>query len=301
MIKLKPRMQVWHAGLGVIRGYRDAQRAVQTRTMLSELPTLPPLHGPHRSKHTQAAGGTALVLGIIVVCVGSTLASTLAAPVSDAAAFTLIGLVGLAAVVALICLAGLLFGDPGVVRRTPDSTLPVPTEVTAALDAGKTPSDAGLRNLGGEDGKSYCVRCCVWRIAPPLAEGTTCLGVRCEPKQAGSFHHCSVCQRCVSDFDHHCGVFGRCIAGKGRRGNMKYFLAIIAAGQIGVAVACAAVSTGLVYRWGPVALAPLLGALCCVAPVTRGWFGFFRCPRLPLTRRLQQGVSALRSNLEFEC
>ena len=35
--------------------------------------------------------------------------------------------------------------------------------------------------------------------------------------------------------------------------------------QVGVAVACAAVTTGLVYQWGPVALAPLLGALCCPA------------------------------------
>ena len=46
-------------------------------------------------------------------------------------------------------------------------------------------------------------------------------------------HHCSICQRCVVDFDHHCGVFGRCIAGQGMRGNMGYFKVVLAMGCLG--------------------------------------------------------------------
>ena len=47
-------------------------------------------------------------------------------------------------------------------------------------------------------------------------------------------HHCSICQRCVVDFDHHCGVFGRCIAGKGWRGNMGYFKGILFLALLGM-------------------------------------------------------------------
>ena len=44
------------------------------------------------------------------------------------------------------------------------------------------------------------------------------------PEQERKVHHCSICQRCVADFDHHCGVFGRCIAG----GNLSSFYGLIA-------------------------------------------------------------------------
>ena len=39
------------------------------------------------------------------------------------------------AVVALICLAGLLFGDPGVVHRTSTSTSPLPPAVAERMEA----------------------------------------------------------------------------------------------------------------------------------------------------------------------
>jgi hypothetical protein len=51
-----------------------------------------------------------------------------------------------------------------------------------------------------------------------------------EQREEQHVHHCSICQRCVVDFDHHCGVFGRCIAGEGMRGNMGYFKVVIAMG-----------------------------------------------------------------------
>lgn len=53
------------------------------------------------------------------------------------------------------------------------------------------------------DQGSICSQCHVWR--PLLA------------------HHCSICQRCVRQFDHHCGVFGRCIAER----NHRWFVIII--------------------------------------------------------------------------
>ena len=43
-------------------------------------------------------------------------------------------------------------------------------------------------------------------------------------------HHCSVCQRCVADFSHHCSFFGRCIAGRGLRGNYKFFVTVVNVG-----------------------------------------------------------------------
>lgn len=154
-------------------------------------------------------------------------------------------LVHIEAVIALICLAGILFGDPGVVHRTPDNVSPMPAEVEKRLRSGE--ALLSLRNLHGEEG-SYCVRCCVWRRPRPARchedERCSLLGffVRCangdpcgddddEPDAAP--HHCSTCNRCVLYFDHHCGVFGRCIAGRGLGGNIGYFRTIIMMGVLG--------------------------------------------------------------------
>merc|ERR1712194_771580 len=115
-------------------------------------------------------------------------------------------------------MGGLLFGNPGVVRRSETTCYPIPQEVETRLSKG-LPYDS-LGNMPGKD-CSYCVRCLVWR-----------------PSHA---HHCSTCQRCVHNFDHHCGVFGRCIAGQGLRGNMKYFKTLISIGMMGGATALAAV------------------------------------------------------------
>lgn len=99
--------------------------------------------------------------------------------------------------------------------------------------AGQTLESAGINtNYHDEIRGSYCVRCLVWR------------------QRHERVHHCSICQRCVFDFDHHCGVFGRCIAGHGFRGNMGYFKIIIGTGTVGVLTAVAAVVFAVSTRSG---------------------------------------------------
>ena len=140
------------------------------------------------------------------------------------------------AAVALGCLGGLLLGDAGeVTRGDPAATAPRPAEVDARLRDGRPLDD--LRNPEEPGtGRTYCVRCFVWR--PPRGA-------------SGAPHHCRVCQRCVVDFDHHCGVFGRCIAGPNPsepgflwRGNRRFFVAIIGTGQLAFLTTVAATVAG---------------------------------------------------------
>ena len=62
------------------------------------------------------------------------------------------------------CLLGILYGDPGVVKRTPENCLPLPETVAERLQRGE--SLEGLDNLQHAQLGSYCVRCCVWRRDP---------------------------------------------------------------------------------------------------------------------------------------
>ena len=81
--------------------------------------------------------------------------------------------------------------------------MPIPQgQVREQLLKGQRPTGF-LGNVHDQRLGSYCTRCLVWRRNDEQA------------------HHCSICQRCVTNFDHHCGVFGRCIAGDGFGG--KFF------------------------------------------------------------------------------
>ena len=179
----------------------------------------------------------AITAGLVTVVRAS---ASLLGPPGSAAVAAAHWLIYLQAGLALVCLAGLMLGDPGVVQRTAATQLPVPEEVAARVEAGQ--GLEGIANLKHPMHGSYCIRCCVWRptveasraaraervaAAPAWARWS----LRCwlGPTAGGSTpgvhqkqpHHCSVCQRCVLGFDHHCGVFGRCIAGEGASGNLR--------------------------------------------------------------------------------
>lgn len=103
------------------------------------------------------------------------------------------------AVIAFACLLYLTMGfglEP--IARSDATCFPVPKELSL-------PVPQGARNVPGEPGYSYCVRCLVWRDAYA--------------------HHCSICQRCEPLFDHHCRFLGVCVGGSTfpPRGNMTAF------------------------------------------------------------------------------
>lgn len=158
-------------------------------------------------------------------------------------------------VVALIGLILIQLLDPGIIRRTDETCQPVPSPVAECLEADQ-PLD-GLKNfVDAQSAKSYCVRCCVWR---PIGS-----------------HHCSICQRCVCEFDHHCAVFGRCIGGSvdGCRGNLLVFrvnMTNLAAAPITLGIALVA---HLTQYLGGVAGALMVfcpASAICIGCIRRNW------------------------------
>ena len=186
---------------------------------------MPPFPRPdYASRNSQACTGVFVVTfitGLLVALphgVGATAPRAL--PIFAAWDAPTIGFMCLyiEAFLAMVCLIGILFGDPGALKRSPSSCFPLPPSISDKLRAKQ--SLAHLDNIY-TNGQIFCVRCCIWR---PESHGT----------RADATHHCSICQRCVVDFDHHCGVFGRCIAGKGWRGNMGYFKGILLLAILGL-------------------------------------------------------------------
>jgi hypothetical protein len=209
----------------------DAETTEETASMIAEsmiaesmtverLDALLPLPKPNlQAMRQQAALGISVVLSLITVINALTfMVISFCGTLDDTAVYTCAALMSTLTAVALACLVGIIFGDPGVIKRSAESSFPLPDEVLQRLTGGFALDD--LRNLpfpgaGQEEGappKTFCVRCLVWR------------------PHGG--HHCKTCQRCVCDFDHHCGVFGRCIAGKLRpvpSGNWPFFTGILLA------------------------------------------------------------------------
>eukprot|EP00439_Symbiodinium_sp_Y106_P079908 s1399_g18.t1 len=217
--------------------YDLAQKLSEKDSPTQELlALLPPLPEPNRwEMRSESACGCGLVLGLIAVLVTATrhMTAKIAGHVNEA-------------ILALMCLLGLMWGDGGVVQRSRRTCFPVPPAVLAALQAGSS-LDHFQNIIEGDS--SYCVRCCVWRRTTEGKPTSSCRRVfLCDTGSEYNFHHCSVCQRCVSNFDHHCGVFGRCIAGVGLTGNMGFFTGIILLGLAGGLTCFASVFLGLIYQ-----------------------------------------------------
>ena len=228
--------------MALLRVASDAQLEVEAPLEGIDWLKLPPLQKRGSERRTEAFTGVGVVLGIIGACVAGTHTGVqLMSCVPDHAFRRWLPLLVYGeAFIALICLIGLMFDDGAVIKRSKLTCAPTPASVKTWLQLAE--SSKGRKNITGDDGRVYCVRCHVWR-----------------PRDSRA-HHCATCQRCVVDFDHHCGVFGRCIAGSGFRGNMKWFVTVIAMGYAGAGTATASL---------------LLGALKCgeIGAASYGQFG----------------------------
>jgi hypothetical protein len=189
---------------------------------------LPPMPQPRRGQmRSEASCGCVTVLGVIAACVGGTY---LFVSVVGSWEFPHIFhyIIGVEAAVAIICLLGLLLGDPGTLKRSEARCTPIPEGTIRDFLLQGKPVPTTVGNFRDPARGTYCVRCLLWR-----------------EKAEREVHHCRICQRCVVDFDHHCGVFGRCIAGRGLHGNMGYFKGVIAMGCLGTFTTMGAFMAGV--------------------------------------------------------
>ena len=173
---------------------------------------LPPRPQPGATLHAEMLFGAATVSTAGLFCLGLAHGMVaICARCSEAGLPALVRSavlhsVGGGALLAVCFEAYLLAGDPGVIRRNPRNSLPPPPAAAAyacAMMAGGSPDGSVAEaNLKSDDGRSYCVRCCVWR--PSLLETTHGCALPCGPRlrlPAGceheaprmSAHHCSTC------------------------------------------------------------------------------------------------------------
>ena len=134
------------------------------------------------------------------------------------------GLIKACTIVALVLAITLMTIDFGALARTPSRCFPLPSILEARLGREMEVGDEGsiaaalpralgeLRNVHDDSQRVYCTRCLLWR--------------------ARGGHHCSVCQRCVEQFDHHCFVLGCCVHGHGCEGNNVLFISLIGCAAI---------------------------------------------------------------------
>ncbi len=253
--------------------------------VISSLDQLPPLPKPRDDMLRQETPrGICVVTTCITLCIFLThyFALTLVLPSEDfdvdgdddldgnpynVGKIVFLVLVYTESVVALLCMAGILYADPGVVHRSLESCNPLPKAVESWVVSEPTaPRPKGLDSyLRGADNRLYCTKCLVWR------------------KPGVPNYHCPVCQRCCANHDHHCNVFGRCIAGNAKfwkcnnnRGNLMYFHGILASGGLGFLTVFAAFLYAFSIRYRPEYAIPicigitLVISCCCLCsgPIT---------------------------------
>lgn len=173
---------------------------------LEKLPDLPARH-PEYSEEPWAGICTILILSVFLVWATMNITKAGSIPSASFGGVSfgrfLVFAIWSEAFVAAACCAFILCAGAGVIHRSPNTCYPIPEEVLQHLQGN---DEACPKSNISESGRTYCIRCFVWRPAGYHS------------------HHCSTCQRCVTNFDHHCGVFGRCIVG----GNMPCFVGMIA-------------------------------------------------------------------------
>mmetsp|Transcript_45902 Transcript_45902/g.109323 ORF Transcript_45902/g.109323 Transcript_45902/m.109323 type:complete len:341 (-) Transcript_45902:50-1072(-) len=223
---------------------------------------LPALPEPDPEQHEEARSGCLMVCGMVFVLVALTHAGVHLMIGSTPAWLqnSLLAAIHAEAVMGIICLAGVMCVDPGVVHRSERTCFPVPSPVLELLEHGE-PLTSLSENVT-VDNRTYCVRCLVWRDASECSEHhqawsrvrctkewLDCQQSLCEDACGDSsghgFHHCRTCQRCVRHFDHHCAFFGRCIAGQSLQGNLPFFRGICIAGGLGAATAMLSLVVGM--------------------------------------------------------
>ena len=140
---------------------------------------LPPLPRPDFcAMRSEACCGNSLVLFLIFLFVAPMQAH---ASGKDAASISMVARMWIMAIyaeaaIAITCLIGLMWGDPGTVKRSPETCFPQPEIISERLRTGQSLS--GVGNVH-EDGRVFCCRCLVWR------------------PDDSDVHHCATCQRCV--------------------------------------------------------------------------------------------------------
>jgi hypothetical protein len=230
---------------------------------INELLMLPPLPEPNvQLMRRQMAGGTSFVLLVVLLIISVTQGVTLTiGELPPAAWWTVLVVTYTEAVIALLCLTGLVYGDPGVVQRTPENCFPLPPEIEYALRNPEAYENLPPQTIQMANGDIFCVRCMVWRRKqqPPPQNGPATASSSSRSGDASSSHrlcctptrviHCYICNRCVRDFDHHCVVFGRCIAGVGMAGNMKYFMTLLVIGGTAGLISSLSLVASLVLRF----------------------------------------------------
>ena len=151
--------------------HSDSEMLDDSWSRVRSLPALPERHV--WTMRGEAVVGCTLVCLLISLLVGLTQGVALApgAATQGPLLWTALALIYAEAAVAVGCLIGLMFGNPGEVKRSPQSCFPMPESVADRLSQGE-PLD-GLSNFSS-DGHTYCAppanassRCCFARL--PLA------------------------------------------------------------------------------------------------------------------------------------
>ena len=231
---------------------------------LSDLPFLPP-RAQNEGMKREAWTGAPFIFLAILACVVTphSVLRTMDANGTVSSSFFWFSMLVLyvGGAISTYCLGFVLLGDPGVLARSAERCFPVPAAVEGrlrGLTAADSEAPAGplpdmlmtdLRNVAEEGtGRTFCVRCFVWRNAPGMMPPPCCAPLVGQRKSKP--HHCKVCKRCVEHFDHHCGVLGRCIAGSGWGGNVGYFYTLCGIGAAGTTVSLLSILAGAVQEAG---------------------------------------------------